>query len=144
MAAVNSGQAVLERDDGLGRIDRHLRDAIAGRGSLLLLEGQAGIGKTSVVLEAVRRGRELGMATLSARGSELEQDFAYGLVRELFEAPVVAGGLDRKSTRLYSSHTLISYALFFFKKKKKKLTKATLNQIHTVIANLHSSCVYLR
>src|SRR5260221_10854965 len=29
-------------------------------------------------------------------------------------------GLDRKSTRLNSSHTVISYAVFCLKKKKKK------------------------
>src|SRR5437588_12871491 len=32
----------------------------------------------------------------------------------------VAAGLDRKSTRLNSSHTVISYAVFCLKKKKKK------------------------
>src|SRR5260221_9670542 len=31
-----------------------------------------------------------------------------------------AGGKDRKSTRLNSSHTVISYAVFCLKKKKKK------------------------
>src|SRR5438034_1944584 len=31
--------------------------------------------------------------------------------------------LDRKSTRLNSSHTVISYAVFCLKKKKKKKTK---------------------
>src|SRR5476649_2653480 len=31
-----------------------------------------------------------------------------------------AGGSDRKSTRLNSSHTVISYAVFCLKKKKKK------------------------
>ena len=67
-------------------IDRRLRDAIAGRGSLLLIEGPAGIGKTRLVLAAGQRGRELGLRTLSACGSELERDFAYGLVRQLFEA----------------------------------------------------------
>jgi len=71
-------------------IDRRLRDAIAGRGSLLLVEGPAGIGKTRLVLAAGWHGRELGLTTLSARGSELERDFAYGLVRQLFEAPLVA------------------------------------------------------
>src|SRR5437588_13092194 len=30
-------------------------------------------------------------------------------------------GLDRKSTRLNSSHTVISYAVFCLKKKKKKM-----------------------
>src|SRR5438132_10344914 len=32
------------------------------------------------------------------------------------------GGLDRKSTRLNSSHTVISYAVFCLKKKKKDKT----------------------
>src|SRR5438132_14329579 len=31
------------------------------------------------------------------------------------------GRIDRKSTRLNSSHTVISYAVFCLKKKKKKL-----------------------
>src|SRR5438034_3460143 len=34
--------------------------------------------------------------------------------------------LDRKSTRLNSSHTVISYAVFCLKKKKKKKTKITI------------------
>ena len=87
---MDGGQALLEREAALARIDESLRDAIAGRGSFLLLEGPAGIGKTRLAVAAGRRGRELGLAMLSARGSELEQDFAYGLVRQLFEAPLVA------------------------------------------------------
>ena len=90
MTQVEGGLALLERDAALARIDQCLREAIAGTGSLLLLEGPAGIGKTRVVLAADRRGRELGLTMLSARGSELERDFAYGLVRQLFEAPLVA------------------------------------------------------
>src|SRR5438034_2450390 len=35
------------------------------------------------------------------------------------------GGLDRKSTRLNSSHTVISYAVFCLKKKKKQKKKIT-------------------
>src|SRR5260221_8644914 len=34
---------------------------------------------------------------------------------------VVAVSLDRKSTRLNSSHTVISYAVFCLKKKKKEI-----------------------
>src|SRR5215472_18393363 len=49
VVAVDGGQALLERDDALVRIDQRLRDAAAGRGSLLLLEGPAGIGKTRLV-----------------------------------------------------------------------------------------------
>src|SRR3712207_7557962 len=36
-----------------------------------------------------------------------------------------AGGRDRKSTRLNSSHANISYAVFCLKKKKKKYIKHT-------------------
>src|SRR5438034_8492027 len=37
--------------------------------------------------------------------------------------PAADAATDRKSTRLNSSHTVISYAVFCLKKKKKKKTK---------------------
>src|SRR2546430_10563034 len=40
------------------------------------------------------------------------------------------GGPDRKSTRLNSSHSQISYAVFCLKKKKKKATDITLLTQH--------------
>src|SRR6266480_5563428 len=42
-------------------------------------------------------------------------------------------GLDRKSTRLNSSHMSISYAVFCLKKKKKKKTKTLNKQKKTTI-----------
>src|SRR5688500_19988310 len=44
--------------------------------------------------------------------------------------------LDRKSTRLNSSHLVISYAVFCLKKKKKKNThnKPTHNNIHLILS----------
>src|SRR5260221_9387249 len=42
---------------------------------------------------------------------------------------------DRKSTRLNSSHTVISYAVFCLKKKKKKLSYSHVCRNHT-----HSHC----
>src|SRR3712207_6856483 len=49
---------------------------------------------------------------------------------------VVCGGvLDRKSTRLNSSHANISYAVFCLKKKKLKIKK-----INTYIYNTTSMC----
>src|SRR5436190_17855360 len=46
------------------------------------------------------------------------------------EAPQSVEELDRKSTRLNSSHTVISYAVFCLKKKKKKKKKLTKKLIH--------------
>ena len=100
MAVGDRRQALLERDAVLARIDERGRDAIAGDGSLLVLGGPAGIGKTRLVMAAGQRGRELGLQTLSARGSELERDFAYGLVRQLFEAPVVSASPSERAELL--------------------------------------------
>jgi len=90
VAAVDARQVLLERDAALAEIDQRLSGAITGGGSLLLLEGPAGIGKTRLLMATVQRARELGLSTLSARGSELEREFAYGIVRQLFEAPLIA------------------------------------------------------
>jgi predicted ATPase len=100
VTTVEAAPVLLERDAPLARIDQRLGDAIAGRGSLLLLEGPAGIGKSRLILEAGLRGRKLGLTTLSARGSELEREFAYGLVRQLFEALVVAASPSERAELL--------------------------------------------
>ncbi|MBV9081893.1 MAG: AAA family ATPase, partial [Acidobacteriaceae bacterium] len=61
-------------------------EALLERGcGLLVIEGGAGIGKTSLLDAACRRADELGCEILRARGSELESDFAFGVVRQLFE-----------------------------------------------------------
>src|SRR4051795_82078 len=44
----------------------------------------------------------------------------YTLSLQTFPISVVAVSLDRKSTRLNSSHTLISYAVFYLKKETQK------------------------
>src|SRR5689334_24767900 len=49
--------------------------------------------------------------------------------REALREDVKACELDRKSTRLNSSHSSISYAVFCLKKKKKKKKNYTCNVI---------------
>src|SRR5205807_6948845 len=62
-----------------------VEELLDGGGRMLLLEGRAGIGKTSLVEVACSRAAELGHEVLRARGSELESGFAFGVVRQLFE-----------------------------------------------------------
>src|SRR5260221_7545704 len=50
---------------------------------------------------------------------KIERRMLVGLRRQRLVFDNLAG-LDRKSTPLNSSHTVISYSVFFFKKKKKK------------------------
>ena len=62
-----------------------VEELLERRGRMLLLEGRAGIGKTSLVEVACSRAAELGHEVLRARGSELQSGFAFGVVRQLFE-----------------------------------------------------------
>src|SRR5436190_1189340 len=73
----------------LERLREGAARAAAGEGTLVLIEGAAGVGKTVLT----RAGRELadrtGVVALEARGSELEQPFGFGVVRQLLEPVVV-------------------------------------------------------
>ena len=60
------------------------------RGGMLVVEGRAGIGKTSLVEVACSRAAELGYEVAHARGSELEAGFAFGVVHQLFERRLAA------------------------------------------------------
>jgi DNA-binding CsgD family transcriptional regulator len=70
------------------------------RGEVLLVEGRAGIGKTSLVEAACSRADELGQEVVRARGSELESGFAFGVVRQLFERCLTAAGESERAVLL--------------------------------------------
>lgn len=82
---------LVERAPQLASLAELLRISGEGRGSLALVEGPAGIGKTHLVREAADQGRLAGARVLCARGGEFERDFSYGIVRQLFE-PLLASG----------------------------------------------------
>ena len=85
-AMARTGSAcLLERTRELEQIDRILAGAVGGDGRAMLIEGPAGMGKTTLLAAARRRGRELGATILAARGGELEAHFPFGVVRQLFE-----------------------------------------------------------
>src|SRR5438132_7017412 len=51
------------------------------------------------------------------------------------DSPCMSKCRDRKSTRLNSSHTVISYAVFCLKKKKKKKKKRKHNKVENDTQN---------
>lgn len=83
--AIGGSARLLERERELRLLDRAIADDLAGGAGLVLIEGPAGIGKSRLVAEARRRASAQGLLTLSARGSELERDFPFGVVRQLLE-----------------------------------------------------------
>ena len=81
---------LLERDRELAEIDACIADAAGGQGSSLVLEGHSGMGKSALLAETRRRTAAAGLMTCSAVGCELEGEFAFGVVRQLFEPAIAA------------------------------------------------------
>src|ERR1700761_4225902 len=77
--------ALVERETELAAIDSALERAVGGEGSILLVEGEAGIGKTELLRAAAARAPARGVQVMTSRGSELERDHAYGVVRQLLQ-----------------------------------------------------------
>ena len=77
--------AVVGRDAELAAIDGFL-DAARTRFALLTLEGEPGIGKTTIWLEAVRRAASRGTRVLQTRPSEAEATLSYAALADLFDA----------------------------------------------------------
>ena len=84
-----SGSVLLERERELETLREVLDHACAGEGTLVLIEGPAGAGKTVLARKARVAAERARMMPLEARSSELEQPFAFGVVRQLLE-PVIS------------------------------------------------------
>jgi class 3 adenylate cyclase/DNA-binding CsgD family transcriptional regulator len=95
-----TGLGGQERADGLiGRgaeqaeLARVLTDARLGSSSVMLVSGEAGIGKTALLRWAAQQARAEGMSVLTARGVESEAEVPFGGLLELLRP--VLDELDR-------------------------------------------------
>jgi hypothetical protein len=91
---------LLEREGELETLVGFIADTRAGAGSLLVIEGPAGIGKTRLLAAARDLAAQEGMDVLLARGSELERAFSYGIVRQLFEPALVRASAGERTALL--------------------------------------------
>jgi predicted ATPase len=83
-----SSPVLLERETELEGATGAIERACSGAGGVVVVEGPAGIGKTELIRVVRGLALDVGMEVLSARGDDLERDFAYGVVRQLFEPPL--------------------------------------------------------
>ncbi len=81
---------LLERDREVERIRAAVAEVGAGSGRAITLEAGAGLGKTRLLQEARGIGGDAGLNVLFARATELERDFPFALVRQLFESQLTA------------------------------------------------------
>ncbi|HET9082063.1 MAG TPA: AAA family ATPase [Trebonia sp.] len=83
---------ILDREAELAAVRQAVTAVASGRGSLILMQGSAGIGKTSMLRAACAEAAAHGLRTLTARGLPLEQGFSYGIARQLLEPVRAAAG----------------------------------------------------
>lgn len=76
------------RSSELEAIDAVLTHALTGRGGAVLLEGPAGIGKTTLLRAASTRAADQGFMVLDSCADELETDAEWGVALRLFSRVV--------------------------------------------------------
>jgi len=85
--------ALWERDaevDSVVRAVRALRADSASSGSLLVVRGEAGFGKTALLAETRRIAERLGCTVWSARGGETLRSVPFNVVRQLLQPALVS------------------------------------------------------
>jgi DNA-binding CsgD family transcriptional regulator len=86
---------LLERDAEQQALADGVRRAGEGDGGLVLVEGPAGIGKSSLLDACVVEAERAGLGVLRVRGDELVMESSFAAVRELFWAEVRAIGVGQ-------------------------------------------------
>ena len=103
--------SLLEREAQVAALEALADAARSGGGRLAVIEGSAGMGKTRLLAEARAIGGAAGMRVLVARGGEFEGEFAYGIVRQLFE-PLLASASPVLRAELLSGPAALVVPLF--------------------------------
>jgi hypothetical protein len=91
---------VLERHSEVAAIRELLEAPLRGEGVVLVVEGSPGIGKTTLLRAAHERAHASGVQVLTAVGGELEREFPFGLVRQLFERHVASASHHERARLL--------------------------------------------
>src|SRR6204780_3002635 len=73
MRAVSLAGALVGRDSELATLARLVKEAAAGQGGSVLVEGEPGIGKSSLVREALAEAADVGCQVFWGVGDELSQ-----------------------------------------------------------------------
>ncbi|MEV6491809.1 AAA family ATPase [Actinoplanes sp. NPDC051633] len=83
-------RVLLQREREIAALGRQIGAVRAGAGRLIVVEGPAGIGKSSLLTATARMARAASVRVLRAWGGPLERDAGWQIARQLF-APVRAG-----------------------------------------------------
>jgi DNA-binding CsgD family transcriptional regulator len=137
-AMLTASPEILERDGELTALAAATAGARAGRGTFVLVDGPAGIGKTTLLRAVCAREGGPDMRILSARGLALERDFPYGIVRQLIE-PVRLAITASEWAGLLDGAAGLAARVFDWTavgSAEDDVTYATMHGLYWLIANL--------
>ena len=135
------GLVLVERDAQLGVLRGALDGATRGEGSVVVVSGPAGIGKTSLLIAARSDANGRGLRVLRARGTELERAFTFGVVRSLLEGSLRRASSQERERLLAGAAAPAAVALGLDDTPgvMVEASAALLNAIYWVIAELCDS-----
>ncbi len=81
---MGTGSALLEREGELARLSAQVEATAAGEFGSVVIEGRAGAGKSAILGALATDAEHRGMRVLRASGLELERDYPFGVMRQLF------------------------------------------------------------
>lgn len=119
---------MLERGRELDALTSLIGSARSGVGVAVMISGEAGIGKTALLAAGQERAADAGLTVLKARAGELESEFPWGIVHQLFGSVVAPAQTDAGPRLLDGAAALARPALGI---------EATHNQVDVSYATLH-------
>jgi DNA-binding CsgD family transcriptional regulator len=131
------GVGLLERSGELARIEQAIAALGRGHGGVLIVQGSAGIGKTSLLRAVCEQAAEQGVQTFSAQCSELEREFGFGVVRQLLEMRLVRADESERAELLAGAAALAAPVLGLDGTVGDSF--ATLHGLYWLVANLAAS-----
>lgn len=105
--------SLFEREGPTGQFERLLAAAGQSLGSVLVIEGTTGIGKSAFLRSAAERAGEEGFRPLLARCSEFDGGVPFGVIGQLFE-PVLAEAGEAEMRRWFRGPAAELRSLFVF------------------------------
>jgi DNA-binding CsgD family transcriptional regulator len=103
--------ALVERDGEREAVEISLAGSGRGHGRFVLVYGQSGIGRTSLLRAATEAAEANAHGVLAASGSDLERGYGFGVVRQLFEARIAGLGARRQRSLLTDAGPAAASAL---------------------------------
>ena len=123
---------LLERAAEVAAITAAIDAAVAGSGSVLLVEGAAGIGKTRLLADACERAAAAGMTVLTARAAEYEDGYAWGVVTQLFDSELRSSSAGTRE----DAATLAARALIQPERPRDEDAYAVLHGLYWLTADI--------